>query len=135
VVQKANNQDEAGFVCARDNEITRNKVILYDGYFAELPIVEGRWSLFCSEHGTLVADTNKRRAIKRLKDPTEWCGECAAKREHDLHRPMRTVLDERSPDDLDREMCFWAKMARNNPEKCMLFETIYGVSPEAYWDR
>jgi hypothetical protein len=130
--------EEAGFVASRPNPLTRGETILYDGYDAGLNTEEGRWSLFCPDHGVLVPNTNKAKATKLLRSPSDWCPQCAvlakaANEPPHHHRPMARVT-EKTPEDLDREMRFWAKKARYDPEKEALFEKMYGVGPQTFWD-
>lgn len=130
--------DEAGFVTSRPNPLTRGYTILYDGDDAGLNIEDGRWSLFCPDHGVLASNTNKARAIKLLRSPQEWCEQCAvlARAANEPPHPPKPMVRfvEKTPEDLDREMRFWAGKARHDPEKEALFLKMYGVSPESYWD-
>lgn len=127
--------EEIGFVTSRANSLTRGHVVLYDGDEAGLDTSGGRWSVFCPEHGSLISETSKARATKMLRSPHDWCRQCrkiARSAQEPASHPMRRVT-EKSPEDIEREMRFWAKKAKNNPEKQALFEKMYGVSPEPYW--
>jgi hypothetical protein len=118
-------QDEAGFVTSRRNPLTRGQTVLYDGDEAGLDTEDGRWSMFCREHGALVPHTNRAKATKLLRSPQDWCPQCAN---------LAKTAQEPTPQDLEREMRFWAAKARHDPEKEALFEKMYGVGPETYWD-
>lgn len=129
--------DETGCVCARHNTITQQWSVLYDGEETGMSTVDGKWKMWCSEHGSVASETNKARATKALKFPETWCDNCKreAKLKLNNKQPMRKVLiAEQDFERLDREMRFWANKARNNPEKCEIFEKIYGTKPDKFWD-
>lgn len=132
---KSPHDEELGFITARVNRLTKSFSILYDGEEAGFDISKGKWNVFCSEHGTLTAETSKARATKMLKSPENWCKSCARKKKakERLAEPVRQ-LKEKTSEDIDKEKRFFAKKAKNNPEKQILFEKIYGVGPELYWD-
>lgn len=126
--------EELGCVCSRKNTITNEWVILYDGEEAGMNTKDGRWQMYCSEHGSVISETNKTRAKKALKTPEQWCKSCKRKTKAKIGQPMRKVVDIQDDDKLEREMRFWANKARDNPEKCQIFEKIYGVKPDGFWD-
>lgn len=124
---------DLGFVSARKSPITTGWVVLYDGRIAGFDLKKGRWHLYCPDHGSMFAETNKARATKLMGNPAGWCGVCK-KHHDDKHRPMKPMILNDSQEAKDREMALWAKRAKNNPEKCRLFEQMYGVKPDRFWD-
>ena len=126
--------DDLGFVQSKKNDLTSGWIVLYDGDEAGFSVDSGRWHLLCTEHGSIEAETNKVRAKALLKTPEKWCTVCK-RRVEDKDRPLKHLSREiETTESRDREMRFWAKKAKNNPEKCRLFEQMYGVKPDEYWD-
>jgi len=128
--------EESGFVSARENTLTRGWTVLYDGTLAGFSCDNGKWHLFCAEHGALIPKTNKAAAIKELKSPEKWCNQCRSVKIHrDSPPTSRAVkLNQKTPESVNREMRFWASKAKNSPEKQILFEKMYGVAASLYWD-
>lgn len=126
--------EDPGFAKATKNEYTNGWLVLYDGDEAGFNTDSGRWHVLCTDHGSMVTETNKVRAQKILQTPAVWCSVCK-RRHEDKNKPLRPVSMARETDESrDREKRFWAKKAKNNPEKCRLFEQMYGVKPDEYWD-
>ncbi len=126
--------DEDGFVTARSNANVDGYVVLYDGREAGFDTDNGRWSMFCSAHGSIQNETSRQRATKMLAAPESWCRMCArAIEERTQTRTLQVRSIKRMPDDKDHELRFWAKKAKNSPEKQALFEQMFGVRPDAYW--
>jgi hypothetical protein len=127
--------EDLGFVTSRRSS-GNSFVILYDGIEAGFDTSAGRWNMFCPDHGTLVPETNKAKATKMLKDPLVWCKSCARakKRKERSALPMKLVVIEKTAEEQDREKRFWATLTKNNPEKQELFEKMYGVRPDQFWD-
>lgn len=126
--------DEAGYVAASLNARTGQYVVLYDGRLAGFDTSEGHWTVFCVTHGSFCCETNQRRARKLMKEPAVWCEECRDVDEAP-RIPRRVVpFSLKSPEEQQKELRFMAKMVKGNAEKVALFETIYGVKPDAFWD-
>lgn len=127
--------DEEGFVTAKTNPNTDGYVVLYDGPEAGFDAENGRWSLFCSSHGSIATETNRQRAIKRLAAPELWCPACARVIEERSQstRTMQVRTMVQKTVDRESELRFWAKKAKNSPEKQALFEQMFGVPPDPYW--
>jgi len=127
--------EETGFVSARENVQTKGWVVLYDGEEAGFDTQPGRWNLFCPAHGALMTETSKTRANKLLRNPQDWCPQCRTIASAEIEvEGTRIIRLDKTPEELEREMRFWAKKAKNNPEKQALFEKMYAVSPERFWD-
>lgn len=125
--------EDDGFVAARANPFTNDYVVLYDGYEAGFQTDTGRWTLFCQNHGSMTQETSKARAKKLLQTPDAWCDACSAVRFGPVTLKV-VALDTESPEALDQEMRFWARRTKASSEKQKLFEKMYGVKPDGYWD-
>lgn len=125
--------DEDGFITASSNPYIDGYVVLYDGHEAGFDAEGGRWKMFCSAHGTMQSETNRKRANKQLGAPEAWCRTCARLLEDRTQTRTVQVRTFQKPIDKESELRFWAKKAKNNPEKQELFERMFGVRPDAYW--
>lgn len=126
--------NDPGFVQGKQNPISNGWVILYDGEESGFTTEDGRWQCLCIEHGSMACETAKIRAQKMMKAPETWCKTCKRKKDEKL-RPLRPISQKpETEESREREMRLWAKKAKNNPEKCRLFEQMYGVKPDGYWD-
>ena len=132
MARKTPHDDEDGFVTARSNTLVDGYAVLYDGQEAGFDTDSGRWSLFCSFHGSMHTETTKAKATKLLSSPTTWCRGCARIVEEQNQVHTMQVRKIRKTD-RDAEMRFWAKKAKNSPEKQELFQQMFGVKPDAYW--
>lgn len=126
--------EDDGFVTARQHPVVDGFVILYDGNEAGFETENGRWTVFCQPHGSMSNDTNKTRATKLLKSPEEWCSACSRIKFGAVTLKVVTYDNEKNAEAKEREMRFWAKRARESSEKQELFERMYGVKPNGYWD-
>ena len=127
--------DEHGFVVARTNPNTNKQVVLYSGEEAGFDITEGKWTIFCTEHGAFASERNQRRARKLLREPHEWCPECKKLQEQVPDLPAKLVpYDQKDAEQKAKELRFMANIVKSKPEKARLFEIAYGVSAEQYWD-
>ena len=124
-------KDEAGYESSRANEMSGGFCVLYNAQQAGFDASGGRWAVFCSSHGVVVTHANKRVAISLLREPQRWCNMCK-----DLHEIQQAehVLTLRHRRDDEDQLRLWANLARGNPEKSALFEDMYGMKPDAYWD-
>jgi hypothetical protein len=126
-------QDEDGFVKAKLNPNTDEYVVLYDGHESGMDTDHGRWSIFCAAHGSIHGETNRQRAIKLLNVPEKWCKACANIIEERTQTLTIKIKPQKSPENREKELRFWAKKAKNSPEKQALFEQMFGERPDAYW--
>ncbi len=126
--------DDDGFILARAHPVVDGFVILYDGYEAGFESDGGRYTVFCQPHGSMAQETNKGRANKLLVAPEKWCDACARHKFGPVALKVVTFDDKRNPEAVEREMRFWAQKARDSREKQELFERMYGVKPDGYWD-
>lgn len=126
--------DELGCVCVRKNIISGEWAVLYDARLAGMSESDGRWKMLCSEHGAIVSERTKAQASKALRSPETWCKNCKRKAKAKT-KPMKPIVVSDDKEKLEREMCLLANKVRNNPEKCEIFEKIYGVKPDQYWSR
>jgi hypothetical protein len=127
--------DEQGFVVARTNPNTNRSVVLYSGEEAGFDITEGKWTIFCTDHGTFANESNQRRARKLMREPHQWCPECKKLQEQAPDLPAKLVpYDQKDADQKAKELRFMANIVKLKPEKAKLFEIAYGVSAERYWD-
>lgn len=120
-------KEEAGYQKAKYNEISGAFCVLYDAEKAGFEVSSsGKWVVFCSCHGVLVAHENKQVASELLRDPKRWCNVCkqiiAVEEAEKLLNIRHARCDE-------EQMLMWAKLAKGNPEKIALFEKIYGEDP------
>lgn len=131
--------DDAGYVSSRRSALTNLHVVLYDGAKAGMECAAGRWCTICTAHGTVGYHRTRVNGREALKAPAQWCQECGKiasggdAQEANVPlviRPFRL----KSPEEKERELRFWAKKVRDNPEKTSLFVEAYGVRPEPYWD-
>lgn len=123
---------EPGYVTSRLNPDTGEPIVLYDGPVAGFKEKQ-RWIVVCAAHGSLVPETNQRRARALLRTPALWCESCRR-----AATPLPTLhvvpFPQRTPEEQERELRFMAQKAKDNPEKVALFEQVYGVSPYRFWD-
>jgi hypothetical protein len=127
--------DDEGFVLARVHPIVDGYVVLFDGQEAGFETEQGKWTMFCPAHGSMGHETSKARATKLLHNPDTWCEACANARYGAVAMKVVTLDNkDKSPDVVEREMRFWAAKSRNSAEKQALFEKMYGVKPDGYWD-
>jgi hypothetical protein len=126
--------DDDGFITARPNSLVDGFVILYDGNEGGFDTEGGRYVVFCQPHGSMTNETNKARATKLLASPENWCDACARAKFGPVAMRVMTFDHEKSPEAKEREMRFWAERTRNSSEKQELFERMYGVKPDGYWD-
>lgn len=125
---------EPGFVTGRDNPLTGDRCVLYDGLVSGFDVKDGRWTLICVGHGTVAAETNKRRAEKMLKEPSLWCDDC--KRAHEpvpVPQPRGIPFRLKDATAQEKELRFMARKVKGDPEKAALFERVYGVKPDIFW--
>ena len=128
---------EAGFLSAWLNPRTDLYVVLYDSSEAGFKNDRhAKYTLFCAAHGTTCCESNVRRAKSLMKTPDFWCQDCAKIEDDGQDAPALKVVpyDLKSPEEQDREMRLMAQMIRGDVEKARLFETVYGVRPDLYWD-
>lgn len=123
---------EPGYVASRINPETGEPIVLYDGPlagFADKP----RWVVVCALHGTIIAETNQRRARSLLRAPEAWCECCKT-----VAEPVPSVhiipFRQKTPDEQEQELRIMAQRTKNDPEKVELFEKVYGVSPRMFWN-
>lgn len=126
--------DDDGFALARANPVGDGFLILYDGYEAGFDTENGRWTAFCPAHGSMTQETSKARATKLLSVPETWCDACARQKFGPVALKVVNYEERRTPEAVEREMRFWAQRARDSHEKQELFERMYGVKPNGYWD-
>lgn len=126
--------DDDGFVTARAHPVVDGYVILYDAYEAGFETEDGRWTAFCQAHGAMTSETNKIRATKLLQHPENWCDACSRAKFGPVAMKVVTFDSEKTPEAREREMRFWANRARDSHEKQELFERMYGVKPDRFWD-
>jgi hypothetical protein len=126
--------DDDGFVTARPHPISDGSVVLYDGQEAGMDTDDGRWIMFCPAHGSMAGETNKARATKLLQQPEDWCDACASTKFGPVTMKVVTFDSDKNPEAAEREMRFWAQRTRGSCEKQELFERMYGVKPDSFWD-
>lgn len=127
--------EEPGFIAARENTITDNLNILYESEPAGFDPVDGKYSLYCVEHGWSMAETNKARAKKSLASSDAWCPDCKALEETPIGSIRNLVpFRKKSPDAQLKELRFMAQLAKGNSEKVAMFEKVYGVTLEKVLD-
>jgi hypothetical protein len=124
--------DDEGFVAARAHPVVDGYVVLYDAHEAGFE-TEDRWAAFCQPHGCMMTETSKARASKLLSTPDDWCDACSRAKYGPVAMKVVTY-NEKNPEAVEREMKFWAQRARGSCEKQELFERMYGVKPDGYWD-
>lgn len=121
--------DEPGFVAAN------KQVVLYSGEEAGFDTTEGKWTIFCTEHGAFASESNQRRARKLMREPHHWCPECKKLQEQVPDLPAKLVpFEQKDADQKAKELRFMANIVKHKPEKASLFERAYGVRAEQYWD-
>lgn len=123
--------DEDGFVEARANPYTAQDVILYDADGTGFDRKDGRWVVYCAEHGETTQETNRRRAQKLMREPEAWCSKCGRvekDEEVDGLAAKPVPFSQKSPEDQAREIRYAAMLVEASPEKVALFERIYGVA-------
>lgn len=123
--------DEDGFVEARPNPYTAQDVVLYDADGSGFDRKDGRWVVYCAEHGEIAQETNRRRAQKLMREPEQWCSKCGRVEKDDeadglAVKPVPFAM--KSPADQAREIRYAAMLVEASPEKVALFERIYGVA-------
>lgn len=123
---------EPGYITSRKNPDTGESLVLYDGSVAGFKN-EKKWVCVCALHGTIISESNQRRARALLRSPSLWC-ECC--RSISDPTPILHIVpfQQKTPDDQEREMRVMAQKTKDNPEKVELFEKVYGVSPKAFWN-
>lgn len=128
---------EAGFLSAWLNPRTDLYVVLYDSAEAGFKSDrQSKYTIFCAAHGTTCCESNLRRAKSLMKTPDFWCKECGQIEDDTAEQPTLKVVpyDLKTPEDQDYEMRVLAQMIRGDAEKIQLFETVYGIKPDLYWD-
>jgi hypothetical protein len=125
--------DEAGFVCARANPRSGQDIVLYDAKESGFDETKGRWVIFCVAHGTTLQQTNQRRARKLMGSPETWCTGCC-RTEETAYVAQPVPFNLKTPEEQVRELRFAATLVRGNPEKAELFERVYGVKPDSFWN-
>lgn len=124
--------NEPGYIYSRFNKDNDDWIVLYDGSIAGLK-EKGRWVVSCAAHGTLISETNQRRAKKLMAEPEKWCDTCKSIK---TPRPTLHIIpfEKKSPEDKNIELKKMAEKIKDNPEKFDMFEEVYGVRPNLYWD-
>jgi hypothetical protein len=126
---------EAGFITAKLNPKTDLYVVLYGTKAAGMDTSRGKYTAFCAAHGTFCGETSKSRATKLINNPSLWCSDCDDIADVDWNKSLVVVpYSAKTPEEREREMRVMAVIARGNEEKARLFETIYGVNPNQFWD-
>lgn len=125
--KKSVHTTEPGFSCSCINHLTGKENVLYDSGVKEKPL---RWSLACITHAKNSLIGNKKTALKLLKTPELWCTGCI---ELDDLKKAEKILNKSANRPDDQQLRLWAKLAEGNPEKCAIFEKIYGLKPDLYW--
>lgn len=121
---KSLHASEPGFVCSCKNNLTGQENVLYDT--GEKP----RWNVACIAHAKNSQQKNKKIATSLLKTPEFWCNGCFDL--EDLRKAEKMLNDSVDRPD-DQKLKMWAKIAQGNPEKCQIFESIYGLKPDSFW--
>jgi hypothetical protein len=126
MAKKSVHSSEPGFSCFCINSLSGNENILYDAGVKEKP----RWSLVCIAHAKNTQCKIKKTAVQLLKTPELWCSGCF---ELDDLKKAEKILNSSSNRPDDQQLRLWAKLAEGNPEKCAIFEKIYGLKPDLFW--
>jgi hypothetical protein len=126
---------ETGFLTAWQNPGTGLNIVVYDSKDAGFSSDHQKYTLYCAAHGATCCETNLRRAKSLMRTPKFWCNECNELADDDAHQALRVVpYDLKSPEERERELRVMAQMIRGDVEKAALFETVYGVKPDRFWD-
>ena len=69
---------EDGYVAERTNPyVAGTKVVIYRAEEADIDVAPDKYAVVCDAHGTLVGDTSIPKARLSMKDPSNFCEECA----------------------------------------------------------
>jgi hypothetical protein len=124
--KKSIHSKEYGFVCSCKNNLTGKENVLYDTDVDE----KYHWVISCISHAKSLSQSNKTEAKKLLKKPELWCSGCK-ELEEIIHAEKLLNNSCNRPD--EEQLKSWAKIAKGNPEKCEIFEKIYGLKPDLFW--
>ena len=122
-------ENENGYETSRPNKITGGWNVLYKTEDNEI----GKWCVYCSTHGTVTNLRVKRTAVSMLLHPIDWCSKCKTIQETTDAKNFLTIhhTSERPYTD---QMVMLAKLAKGDPEKCLMFEELHGIKPNTLWD-
>ena len=69
--------DDAGYIAERIFLPSGSHIVIYDAKEQGIDVGGCRYAVVCSKHSTLVGDSSLARARMSMKNPRNFCAECA----------------------------------------------------------